>query len=139
MLLILMFISLITILAMIFFVKKVASLIYILRNIDEDSAYNKLKVYSICSYIISFIPLVCVLFISKGIHLLSWVYLYYAIWILCILFMKLNFKMIQHYLNVLFVPNELEQISKEFLIGAICNQNGQYVFIYRLTKDIIKL
>lgn len=105
----------------------------------EDDCYSDLLKYKIVYYSLFFLLLMASFFIGRYLELKAWINLYYIEWLLCCLYMKLNFSFLTHFLNVKFIPQELEKIEKEFVIGCVKFQNNKYMVKYRILNKKIAI
>lgn len=105
------------------------------ENLKEDISFNLFNFYKISSYVIMFIILIAGIFIAPNIRLNGWMYIFYILWIIGVLFIKLNISLIDHLINVLYVKGALKKIEKEYLIGAFVKENNRYCFSYRIKRD----
>lgn len=121
------------------FAKKVVSKEDLNYSKNESKVYDNLGLLNVLSYIFYLIFLLATMFSAKYIYLKAWVLLYYGLWILGALFIYINIKLLNHFLDVLFVNRALKEIEKEFLIGAVVKRKDSYYFNYRLTSTILKI
>lgn len=144
-LLILLALGIILIIYQIFFVKKIYRFILNTQGekdkpaLRESEAYNNLFKAKLIYYSIYIIFLLISIFLGRHLELKAWLLVFYAEWGLGFLFIMLNFKFLNHYLNVKFVIEALDVVEKEFVIGSIRNDNYIYVLSYRLLNKKINI
>lgn len=122
------------------FIKETSKLAYKLNknkndNVREDDNLKLFYIYKGISYTMLILILVLSIFLSSNIKLDGWIYIFNIIWVITLLFIKLNISLIDHLLNVMYVRNSVKYIEKEFLIGGILKDNHRFYFSYRLTLD----
>ena len=76
--------------------------------------------------------------LSKYIDSVLGMFILNALWLLGIGFIKLNILLIDHLLNVLFIPNSLKTLEKELVIGCI-EYNSGLKFKYRLKREMFNI
>lgn len=146
-LILLMLLGIILIIYQIFFTKQIYKFILKVQGdettnkspLSENECYNNLSTYKFIYYSLLVVLLLLSLVIGKYLELKAWILIYYLEWIICLLYMKLNFSFIIHFLDVKFIPGMLDKIEKEFIIGRISNKNYKYILEYRLLNKKINI
>lgn len=106
---------------------------------NEEACYSNLLKYKIIHYLLCFLLLLVSFLLIEHLELKAWINLYYIEWLLCCLYMKLNFSFLTHFLNVKFIPRELETIEKEYVIGCVKLTNNQCLLKYRILNKKISI
>lgn len=103
-----------------------------------DSSNRVFNLYKIISYVSYVLVLIVIISLSKyanikiAMHILNWT------WILGLGMIKVNISLIDHLINVLFIPHGLKTIEKDFIIGAI-EYNSGLKFKYRLRREVFNI
>lgn len=123
-----------------FFVRKTSEIAYKLHhnkkeNIQEEINFRIFGFYKYISYILMMLILIMSILIAPNIRLIGWIYIFNILWVISLMFVKLNIMLIDHLLNVLYIKNALKSVEKELLIGAVVKEQHRFYFSYRLTLD----
>lgn len=122
------------------FVRKTSEIAYKLydnkkENVQEEINFRLFGFYKYVSYALMMLILVMSIIIAPNIRLIGWIYIFNALWVISLIFVKLNITLIDHLLNVLYVKHALKSVEKELLIGGIIKEKHRFYFSYRLTLD----
>jgi len=109
-----------------------------LKSETMDSSNRIFNIYQFMSYLSYLFVLVIIILLSKYTDIKIAMYILNGLWLLGLGMIKVNVSLIDHLINVLFIPNCLKTIEKEFIIGAI-EYNSGLKFKYRLRREIFNI
>ncbi|WP_368262599.1 hypothetical protein [Clostridium disporicum] len=105
---------------------------------NMNDSIRLFNIYKFLSYLTYVLLLIIFIVLSKYIDSVLGMFILNALWLLGIGFIKLNILLIDHLLNVLFIPNSLKTLEKELVIGCI-EYNSGLKFKYRLKREMFNI
>ena len=105
---------------------------------NMNDSIRLFNIYKFLSYLTYVLLLIIFIVLSKYIDSVLGMFILNALWLLGIVFIKLNILLIDHLLNVLFIPNSLKTLEKELVIGCI-EYNSGLKFKYRLKREMFNI
>ena len=109
-----------------------------LTNQSIDSSVRTFNLYKGLSYFIYILVLIVIIVLSKYTDVKIAMYILNGLWLLGLGMIKVHISLIDHLINVLFIPKSLKTIEREFVIGCIEYDSG-LKFKYRLKREMFNI